>query len=104
MPVNISGIASTSRGLVGDTVFAVLPNIKPSYTFTITIASQVVCRFSGAYRESDHFLDRACQVMVHSNVQVFPYRPNVVWLLFFPLRMACPRESHTVGACSIEVC
>ena len=40
--VNSSGIASTSRGLVGDTVFAVIPNIKASYTFIITIAFQAV--------------------------------------------------------------
>ncbi|KAF9058041.1 glucosyltransferase [Panaeolus papilionaceus] len=40
--INDSGVASTSRGLVGDTVFAVLPNIKPIYTFIITIAFQAI--------------------------------------------------------------
>lgn len=40
--VNESGIASTSRGLVGDTVFAVIPNIKPIHTFIITIIFQMV--------------------------------------------------------------
>jgi alpha-1,3-glucosyltransferase len=40
--LNTSGIASTSRGLVGDTVFAILPNIKPIHTFIITIAFQFV--------------------------------------------------------------
>ncbi|KIJ37416.1 glycosyltransferase family 57 protein [Sphaerobolus stellatus SS14] len=38
--VNASGVSSTSRGLVGDTVFAVLPNIKPIQTFLITITCQ----------------------------------------------------------------
>ncbi|KAI0729352.1 glycosyltransferase family 57 protein [Fomitopsis betulina] len=42
MAVNESGVASTSRGLVGDTVFAVLPNVKPIHTFIITIAFQAV--------------------------------------------------------------
>ncbi|KIM90677.1 glycosyltransferase family 57 protein [Piloderma croceum F 1598] len=42
IPVNSSGVASTSRGLVGDTVFAVIPNIKPSYTFIITMAFQAI--------------------------------------------------------------
>ena len=46
MIVNESGVASTSRGLVGDTVFAVLPNVKPIHTFIITIAFQAV-RHSG---------------------------------------------------------
>ena len=40
--LNDIGIASTSRGLVGDTVFAVLPAIKPIHTFAITIAFQSV--------------------------------------------------------------
>ncbi|PCH41268.1 glycosyltransferase family 57 protein [Wolfiporia cocos MD-104 SS10] len=42
MAVNASGVASTSRGLVGDTVFAVLPNVKPIHTFVITIAFQTI--------------------------------------------------------------
>ncbi|OBZ76913.1 Dolichyl pyrophosphate Glc1Man9GlcNAc2 alpha-1,3-glucosyltransferase [Grifola frondosa] len=42
LAVNASGVASTSRGLVGDTVFAVLPNIKPIHTFIITIAFQAI--------------------------------------------------------------
>ncbi|ESK97530.1 dolichyl glycosyltransferase [Moniliophthora roreri MCA 2997] len=40
--INASGVASTSRGLVGDTVFAVIPNIKPIHTFTITLAFQSI--------------------------------------------------------------
>ncbi|RDB22878.1 Dolichyl pyrophosphate Glc1Man9GlcNAc2 alpha-1,3-glucosyltransferase [Hypsizygus marmoreus] len=42
LPINPSGVASTSRGLVGDTVFAVLPNIKPIHTFIITIVFQSI--------------------------------------------------------------
>jgi alpha-1,3-glucosyltransferase len=42
LSVNEFGIASTSRGLVGDTVFAVIPNIKPFHTFVITIIFQMV--------------------------------------------------------------
>ncbi|KIK65371.1 glycosyltransferase family 57 protein [Collybiopsis luxurians FD-317 M1] len=42
IPINLAGVTSTSRGLVGDTVFAVLPNIKPLHTFTITIALQSI--------------------------------------------------------------
>ncbi|EJD48577.1 glycosyltransferase family 57 protein [Auricularia subglabra TFB-10046 SS5] len=40
--VNTAGVHSSSRGLVGDTVFAVLPNVKPAHTFLITIALQLV--------------------------------------------------------------
>ncbi|KJA29945.1 glycosyltransferase family 57 protein [Hypholoma sublateritium FD-334 SS-4] len=40
--INESGVASSSRGLVGDTVFAVLPNVKPAHTFVITVVFQLV--------------------------------------------------------------
>ncbi|KAG7097076.1 hypothetical protein E1B28_004462 [Marasmius oreades] len=40
VPINSDGVASSSRGLVGDTIFAVIPNVKPIHTFTITIGLQ----------------------------------------------------------------
>ncbi|OJT10216.1 Dolichyl pyrophosphate Glc1Man9GlcNAc2 alpha-1,3-glucosyltransferase [Trametes pubescens] len=40
--VNASGVVSTSRGLVGDTIFAVLPTVKPMHTFAITVAFQTI--------------------------------------------------------------
>ncbi|KAL1944253.1 hypothetical protein VTO73DRAFT_3438 [Trametes versicolor] len=42
LDVNVSGVASTSRGLVGDTIFAVLPTVKPMHTFAITVAFQTI--------------------------------------------------------------
>jgi len=42
LDVEQSGVESTSRGLVGDTSFAVLPNVKPIHTFIITILFQSV--------------------------------------------------------------
>lgn len=40
------GVTSTSRGLVGDTVFAVLPNVQPIHTFTLTLVFQSVRIFT----------------------------------------------------------
>ena len=40
--LNSEGVSSSSRGLIGDTVFAVLPNVKPMHTFIITLAFQSV--------------------------------------------------------------
>ncbi|TFK94698.1 glycosyltransferase family 57 protein [Polyporus arcularius HHB13444] len=42
LSINESGVASTSRGLVGDTVFAVLPTVQPIHTLAITVAFQVI--------------------------------------------------------------
>ncbi|KAG8808295.1 glycosyl transferase [Serendipita sp. 399] len=40
--VQQAGVESTSRGLVGDTIFAVIPNIAPAHTFAITLVFQTV--------------------------------------------------------------
>lgn len=40
--INEQGIASASRGLVGDTVFTVIPHVKPFHTFLITACVQMV--------------------------------------------------------------
>lgn len=67
--INESGVASSSRGLVGDTVFAVLPNVKPIHTFAITIAFQLVSAstgsFSGSFAILTHmeFLDMVDQTL-----------------------------------------
>ncbi|ORY28261.1 glycosyltransferase family 57 protein [Naematelia encephala] len=42
LPVSSTGVASTSRGLVGDTYFAVLPNITPLHCFLLTGITQFV--------------------------------------------------------------
>lgn len=40
--VSGAGVASTSRGLVGDTHFAVLPDVQPGHCFLLTIVVQLV--------------------------------------------------------------
>lgn len=42
LPVDQSAVNSVTRGLVGDTSFAVLPNVSPRTTFTLTLSFQVV--------------------------------------------------------------
>ncbi|KZO98001.1 glycosyltransferase family 57 protein [Calocera viscosa TUFC12733] len=41
LTIDTSGVESTSRGLVGDTHFAILPNIEPKHTFIATILFQL---------------------------------------------------------------
>ena len=42
LAVSSAGIASNSRGLVGHTSFAVLPDVKPIHCFGLTLLSQMV--------------------------------------------------------------
>ncbi|ORX33434.1 glycosyl transferase [Kockovaella imperatae] len=46
MSVSAAGIKSSSRGLVGDTNFAVLPDIKPFHCFVITLVIQCISLIS----------------------------------------------------------
>ncbi|KAK4561717.1 glycosyl transferase [Recurvomyces mirabilis] len=41
LPLNHDAVNSVTRGLVGDTAFAVLPNITPRMTFLLTLAAQI---------------------------------------------------------------
>jgi alpha-1,3-glucosyltransferase len=43
LTVNAAALQSVTRGLVGDTAFAVLPDIPPRTTFVLTLFFQAVC-------------------------------------------------------------
>lgn len=42
LPVNQDALASVTRGLVGDTSFAVLPEVTKEHTFILTLIFQLV--------------------------------------------------------------
>lgn len=42
LPVDQTAVNSVTRGLVGDTSFAVLPEITPETTFALTLLFQIV--------------------------------------------------------------
>jgi alpha-1,3-glucosyltransferase len=46
LSVNREAINSVTRGLVGDTSFAVLPDISPRVTFVLTLAAQIVSQLA----------------------------------------------------------
>lgn len=45
LPVKVDAIDSITRGLVGDTAFAVLPDVAPRTTFVITLVCQLAALF-----------------------------------------------------------
>lgn len=48
LPVNHDAVNSVTRGLVGDTSFAVLPDIPPRVTFLLTLVAQTVSEHGSA--------------------------------------------------------
>lgn len=91
--LNTSGVASTSRGLVGDTVFAIIPNIKPSYTFIITIVFQAVSLIYMVISAAAYsVIDISREAVENTDIQVFPDSTDAVWLCVIFVRLACTRE------------
>jgi hypothetical protein len=45
LEVDHNAVNSVTRGLVGDTSFAVLPDVVPLTCFLLTLGTQIVCRF-----------------------------------------------------------
>jgi len=107
IPVNDSGIVSTSRGLVGDTIFAVIPNVKPIHTFIVTLVFQSV----RADRErimlwsmlKTLLIDCFDKTLEELNIQVFLDCADIVWLHFVLVWLACPREGSFTLPRPIEV-
>ena len=68
------GVASSSRGLVGDTVFAVLPNVVPIHAFALTVLCQVVSSDTQVVEPvricllSSVMLDLSCQTVENPDV------------------------------------
>lgn len=102
--MNFEGVDSASRGLVGDTVFAVLPNIKPIHTFMITIGLQCV-RHIMRYSKSILInpLDISNEVMDDADVQIVRGLLDIMRIYIIYVWMACPRESCTNGIGTIKV-
>ena len=104
--VNTSGIVSTSRGLVGDTVFAVLPNVKPIHTFITTVAFQSVGpAFLGTSTAWFSFgsSDFPDQTLAYTDVQIISDGTHALWLHVVHVWLACAREGHFTGSRTIKV-
>jgi hypothetical protein len=110
--INETGVASTSRGLVGDTVFAAIPNVKPIHTFIITLAFQFVRKISVDASRTGIVLPRSppilClgyldQTLAKPNVQVVFNCADLVRLYLILVRLACTRESCFAFPCAFGV-
>ena len=108
--INESGIVSTSRGLVGDTIFAVIPNVKPIHTFIVTLGFQLVrvgwgriMLWSMLKTLLILLLDCSDKTLEKPNIQVFLDCADIVWLQFVLVWLACPWEGSFTLPRPIEV-
>jgi len=101
LPVDASAVQSVTRGLVGDTTFAVLPNITPRMSFILTLTAQIVsvantCPFLVSYKSKLTYSPpaRTHQALPPPNMVQLRSDHDPLRLCLFPLRLARARESH----------
>ena len=87
LKLKAEAIASSSRGLVGDTSFAFLPDVQPIHTFAITLVLQSVRRLPKlpvGHTKPNHLpaIDLPLQALENTHVQVFPVFLDPLWLRF----------------------
>ena len=92
LTIDPSAMNSVTRGLVGDSSFAVLPNISPKTTFAMTLGFQIVSVLSSAATVPRCLypvvmFDQAFPSTNMGNVQ---WRSDPVWVRVFLVWLACP--------------
>jgi hypothetical protein len=100
LPVDASAVQSVTRGLVGDTTFAVLPNITPRMSFILTLAAQIVSSAEGCVPQTltYHRLPaRTHQALPPPNMVQLRSNHDPLRLCLVPLRLARAREGHPSG-------
>nr|POF06000.1 dolichyl pyrophosphate glc1man9glcnac2 alpha-1,3-glucosyltransferase [Quercus suber] len=102
----IYAIDSVTRGLVGDTAFAVLPAVLPRTTFILTLAVQTVSfrKFTVEYSATNEplMLAGTAQTIPRAYMDQLRIDCYIVWLCLFSVRMACPRKGNPAGYHSLH--
>jgi hypothetical protein len=99
-------LATTTRGLVGDTNFLVLPEIPPHYTFILTLLAQMVRTLPVMLQSMAQRLSKAYPrtAVEEPNQEKLFSMSHSLWILVFSVRLACPRESSLAHNSSVDVC
>lgn len=93
LPVNRDALARVTRGLVGDTSFAVLPEVAKERTFLLTFVFQLVCASSQSNCSRLHGTDSSDQIVVPSQLGHLRRRRHALRICRVSFRVARARES-----------
>jgi alpha-1,3-glucosyltransferase len=99
LPIKSEALNSVTRGLVGDTSFAVLPEITPRLTFLLTIASQIPALIKLFLQpSSDNFLGALTLTAYSSFFFGWHVHEKAVLLVIIPFLLHCLRDRRHLGA------
>jgi alpha-1,3-glucosyltransferase len=99
LPVNEAAKASVTRGLVGDTSFAVLPDIPPRMTFILTLASQIPALIKLFLQPSfPNFLGTLILSAYSSFLFGWHVHEKAILLVILPFTLLCLRDRRHLNA------
>jgi len=99
LPVDHSAINSVTRGLVGDTSFAVLPEITPRQTFILTIITQLPALIRLFLRPTaTTFLSTLILTAYSSFLFGWHVHEKAILLTILPFLLLCLRDRRHLGA------
>jgi len=99
IPVDISAVNSVTRGLVGDTSFAVLPEVTPRSTFIITLIFQILCLIKLFLRPSyDHFIGAVTLCGYASFIFGWHVHEKAILLVIIPFSLLALKDRRYFSA------
>ncbi|KAK0291105.1 glycosyl transferase [Friedmanniomyces endolithicus] len=99
LPVNAEAVNSVTRGLVGDTSFAVLPNISPRTTFVMTLAAQIPALTKLFFRPTwDNFVATLTLCAYASFLFGWHVHEKAILLVIIPFSLLALKDRRHLGA------
>ena len=99
LPVKAEALNSVTRGLVGDTAFAVLPEITPRQTFLLTIGTQLPALIKLFFAPSySNFLGALTLTAYSSFLFGWHVHEKAILLVIIPFLLHCLNDRRHLGA------
>ncbi|KAK5695038.1 glycosyl transferase [Elasticomyces elasticus] len=99
LPVNADAVNSVTRGLVGDTSFAVLPDISPRTTFVLTLAAQIPALTKLFFRPTwDNFVATLTLCAYASFLFGWHVHEKAILLVIIPFSLLALKDRRHLGA------
>ena len=92
LPVDQNAVSSVTRGLIGDSSFAVLPNISPETTFVLTLFFQIVSDSTSppTILSCSYLAAMSDQALLATKLGAICWRSDPMWVRVLSVRLACP--------------
>ncbi|KAI9832676.1 MAG: glycosyl transferase [Sarea resinae] len=97
--INEAAVNSVTRGLVGDTSFAVLPDIPPKATFALTLLFQVICLIKLFFQPTwETFVGAVTLCGYASFLFGWHVHEKAILLVIIPLSLLALKDRRYLGA------